>query len=59
MKTGINVGERGLMFIDECECDFCDKHGKCAHLNCLADNVIIVCEDCVHQLNDILHANIK
>ena len=43
----------GLMWIDSpfepFECDFCDNIKPLAHINCLFNNTIGICQDCLKE----------
>ena len=49
--VNVDVFKRGLFMISEDlkECDFCDERKICASINTIANNVIIVCEDCLQE----------
>jgi len=49
--VNVDVFRRGLFMIDKDhkECDFCDEKKVCASINTIANDVIIVCEDCLQK----------
>jgi hypothetical protein len=52
IKNGKEIKKVSLMFIDEDNrlCDGCDEKKKCASLNTISDDVVIICKDCLTEI---------
>lgn len=46
-----------LLFIDDSECDMCNKENVCcAHIDDLLGNVSIICHQCLKNIVDVIEA---
>ena len=46
----------GLLYVDEDkkECDFCDNIKKCASIQWISGDVIIICKDCLTEFAECI-----
>lgn len=54
-KDGKKIKKVSLIYIDGDEklCDGCDEMKKCASINTISGEVMIICKDCLQEIIDL------